>query len=101
MKYAAIENIYEPDTEQNDILKLNMHIWDAVKNLNVEVQELKNSFAERKHPPQDQHNCHILYERLICCLVERVRALEKELDSKQKILETILKQKILDVIHNR
>ena len=92
MKYATIENIYEQDTEQNDILEFKKHIWDVVKNLEAEVQQLKNSFSERKGPPQDQHNGHILYERLICCLEERVKTLEKELNSKQKIIETILKQ---------
>ena len=91
MKYVTIENIYEQDTEQNGILKSKKHIWD-VKNLNIEVQQLKNSYSERKDPHQDQHNSHILYERLICCLEERVRTLEKELDSKQKIIETIIKQ---------
>ena len=92
MKYSAIENINDQDTEQNDIPIFKKHIWNAVTNLNVEIQGLKDSFSERMDPPQDQHSAHILYERLICCLEERVRNLEKELDSKQRIIETILNQ---------
>ena len=87
MKYVTVENIYEQSMEQYDILKYKKRIWDVVKNLNMEIQKLKNSFSERTDPTQDQHNGHILYESLICCLVERVRTLEKELDSKQKIIE--------------
>ena len=92
MKYHEIENINKQDTEHNDIPKFKKHMWNAVTNLNEEIQGLKDSFSERRDPPQDQHSAHILYERLICCLEERVRNLEKELDSKQRIIETILNQ---------
>ena len=78
--------------EQNDVLKFKKHIWYVIKNLNTEVQQPKYSFPEKKDPPQDQYSDHILYYKLNCCLEERVRTLEKELDSKQKIIEPILKQ---------
>ena len=58
----------------------------------MEIQGLKHSFTVRRDPSQDKQSAHILYERLICYLEERVRNLEKELDSKQRIIETILSQ---------
>ena len=58
----------------------------------MEVQGPKDSFSQRKDSPQDKHSVHILYEKLVSCLEEKVRTLEKELDSKQKIIETILSQ---------
>ena len=64
MKYATIENIYEQDTEQNEILEFKKHIWDVIKNLEAEVQQLKNSFSERKGPPQDQHNWPYLVRKV-------------------------------------
>ena len=63
MKYVTIENIYEHDPEHNDSLKLKTHIWALVKNLGMEVQQLKNSFYERKDPPQDQHNIETILKQ--------------------------------------
>ena len=63
VKYNEIENISEQDTEQNDISKFKKHIWNAVSNLNVEIQGLKVSFSESRDPSQDQYSAHILYER--------------------------------------
>lgn len=62
-------------------------------NVNNDLQGSKDSFvSQRMDHPRDQHGKHILYERLICCLEEWVKSLEKELSSKQKIIETILNQ---------
>ena len=90
---ATVEGVDEHSAEQNDIPEFKKHIWDVVAKLQVEMQGLKDSVDYQwMDPPRDQQDVHNLYERLIGCLEERVKTLEKELNSKQQIIETILKQ---------